>query len=120
MFRETDFIGSNYPTDLYNQYSDNRVISDIEQEKFYQLVFSPDPETGNPCSDVRYLLKGTDEGFKQFIKDKLFKANPEVELAETAEEAELLLKKNIMTSEQYAEYVKEYVTNMYIEENAVS
>lgn len=85
---------------------------DEDNVKFCQLVFSPDPLTGNPQSEVAYMLSGADEGFKAFLKEKLFNAIPEGQLAETSDEAESLVKKNIYTQEQFANVCREYVTRM--------
>lgn len=83
--------------------------ADPEQVKFTKLVFAPDPETGNPCSDVSYMLTGTDEGFKQFVKQKLFQPGAEVPLAESADEALQLVKPNMVSEDQYLKFMNEYV-----------
>ena len=84
-------------------------VADPEQVKFIKLVFAPDPETKNPCSDVSYMLTGTDEGFKQFVKQKLFQPGAEVPLADSADEALHLVKPNMVTEDQFLSYMNEYV-----------
>lgn len=114
MFRASDFYSTLDIVDneVFNQYDGQEVVADVEQARFYQLVFEPDVETGNPRSDVSYLLTGHDEGFKQYIKDNLFKPNPQGSLADTPDEAEVLIKPNLMTAEMYAQAAKDYVVNM--------
>lgn len=114
MFRVSDFYKGVDEVAVcdFNPYDGCEVVADVEQAKFYKLVFAPDPETGNPCSDVSYLLSGTDDGFKQYIKEKLFQPNPSGAMAEDSEVAEAMIKPNILTSSAYAEYAKEYVSNM--------
>ena len=92
-------------------------VADPEQVKFTKLVFAPDPETKNPCSDVSYMLTGTDEGFKQFVKQKLFQPGPEVPLAESADEALQFVKPNMVTEDQFLTYLNEYVReNAFVRE----
>lgn len=114
MFRASDFYSTldTVDNDFFNQYDGQEVVADVEQARFYQLVFECDVETGNPRSDVSYLLTGHDEGFKQYIKDNLFKPNPQGSLADTPEEAEALIKPNLMTAEMFASAAKDYVVNM--------
>ena len=84
-------------------------VADPEQVKFTKLVFAPDPETKNPCSDVSYMLTGTDEGFKQFVKQKLFQPGAEVPLADSADEALQFVKPNMVTEDQFLTYLNDYV-----------
>lgn len=85
-----------------------------ELEKLQVMVFSPDPLTGNPTSDIAVLLHGSDDGFKQFIKEKLLNPIPQSSLAESSDEAMQLVRKNLQTNEQYYESVNEYVKNQLI------
>lgn len=80
-------------------------------KRLQTMVFSPDPNTGNPCSEIAILLSGSDPAFQQFIKDKLMQPQASGLLADSADEAAALVHKNLMTSEQYANYVCEYVVN---------
>lgn len=82
-----------------------------ELEKLQVMVFSPDPLTGNPTSDVAVLLHGSDDGFKQFIKEKLLHPVSQSALADSSEEALQLVHKNLQTNEQYYDAVNEYVRN---------
>lgn len=89
---------------------------DEETSQLQKLVFAGDSTTGNPVSDVTYLLSGADEGFKQFIKDKLLSAQPQMPMAETADEAQQLVRHNLMTASQYEEYCRDYVIRLQQQE----
>lgn len=93
---------------------------DPEQLKFTKLVFAPDPLTGNPNSEISYILHGEDPQFQQWIKEKLFMPTLQANahLAGTAEEAEALVKKNMCTPAQFECIVRDYVTNMMKEANS--
>lgn len=109
MFRKSDFYNHNRVSEPVNQYQTDVVRADVEMEKFQSLVFAPDPITGNPISDVSYLLYGTDEGFKQYVKQRLFAPGSSGALASTAEEAEKFVKPNVMTRDQYLIMMNDYV-----------
>lgn len=100
----------------FNKNDYNFYEMDEENLKFCQMVFSADPLTGNPQSEIAYMLSGSDEGFKQFIKDKLFNPIPQGSLAEDADTAMQLVHKNAYTQEQFSEICRDYVTNMMIEQ----
>ena len=113
--RKKDFYNNDLEVsvnEVFNPYSLNEVVADPEQQKFNSLVFAPDPETGNPNSDVYYLLHGNDEGLKSFIKEKLFNSSGSASLAEDADVALDMVKPNLMTQSQYLEHCKEYVSKM--------
>lgn len=93
--------------------------ADLESLKFIRLVFAPDPDTGNPVSDVRYMLSGTDEGFKQFVKDKLFRAGAPAVLADDPDEALAIVKPNAMTEDQYLSFMNVYVRSKMVQEEVV-
>lgn len=109
MFRKSDFYNHNREAKPVNQYQTDVVRADVEMEKFQSLVFAPDPITGNPISDVSYLLYGTDEGFKQYVKQRLFAPGSSGVLAPTAEEAEKFVKPNVMTRDEYLTMMNDYV-----------
>lgn len=109
MFRKSDFYNHNRVSKPVNQYQSDVVRADVEMEKFQSLVFAPDPITGNPISDVSYLMYGTDEGFKQYVKQRLFSPGSPGVLAPTAEEAEMFVKPNVMTRDQYLTMMHDYV-----------
>lgn len=111
MHKKSDFYKHDRVAHPTNQYKDDVVRVDPEMEKFQSLVFAPDPLTGNPTSDVHYLLYGTDEGFKQFVKQRLFTPGTSGAVAATAEEAEKFVKPNVMTREQYLSFMKEYAVS---------
>lgn len=90
------------------------VCLDEEQQQFNQLVFAPDPVTGNPTSVVAFMLSGADEGFKQYVKDKLLKAVPNGSMADSAEEAMDCIKPNCVSIEQYHEFMQDYVRNQMV------
>lgn len=90
----------------------NLVEFDEDNLKFCQMVFSPDPVTGNPMSEVAYMLSGADDGFKQYLKDKLFTPVPQGSLADNPDEAMALVKKASYTPEQYNDAIHDYVLNM--------
>ena len=95
-------------------------VADPEQVKFTKLVFAPDPETKNPCSDVSYLLTGTDEGFKQFVKQKLFQSGADVPLADSADEALQFVKPNLITEDQFLTLMNDYVCeNAFVREESL-
>ena len=95
-------------------------VADPEQVKFTKLVFAPDPETKNPCSDVSYLLTGTDEGFKQFVKQKLFQSGADVPLADSADEALQFVKPNLITEDQFLTLMNDYVReNAFVREESL-
>lgn len=91
--------------------------ADLESLKFTRLVFAPDPDTGNPVSDVRYMLSGTDEGFKQYVKEKLFRAGAPTVLADDPDQALAVVKPNAMTEDQYLSFMNEYVRSQMIQQN---
>lgn len=99
-------------SEAVNKNSLDMIVYDEDNLKFCQMVFSPDPLTGNPTSEIAYMLSGSDEGFKQFLKDKLFNAIPQGTLADTPEEAMQLVKKNVYTQEQFADICKQYVISL--------
>ena len=106
-YRKKDF-------DSFNPYFNTVDVEDPETKRLQELVFCPDPETGNPRSDVSYLMTGADEGFKAFIKEKLLQ--PGVNqglLADTPDEAMQFVKPSIMSSEQYYNEMRNYVTKMF-------
>lgn len=72
--------------------------------------------TGNPQSEIAYMLSGSDDGFKQFLKDKLFNPIPEGSLAEDSDTAMELVHKNAYTQEQFTGICRDYVTNMMREQ----
>lgn len=63
------------------------------------------------------MLSGADEGFKAFLKEKLFNPIPEGTLAEDSETAMSLVHKNVYTQEQFSEICRDYVTKMMNESN---
>lgn len=93
---------------------------DKENEEFLQMVFKPDPVTKNPTSEIAYMLSGADEGFKQFLKDRLFNAVPQGALADDPDEAAALVKHNLMTQEEFANVTRDYVVNMLKEQELKS
>lgn len=115
MHKKSDFYKHDRVAHPTNQYKDDVVRVDPEMEKFQSLVFAPDPLTGNPTSDVHYLLYGTDEGFKQYVKQRLFTPGSFGAVASTAEEAEKFVKPNVVTREQYLSFMKDYVTSHMFE-----
>lgn len=117
MFRKSDFYKHDREAKPVNQYQSDVVRADAEMEKFQSLVFAPDPITGNPISDVSYLLYGTDEGFKQYVKQRLFAPGSPGLLAPTAEEAEKFVKPNVMTREQYLTMMNDYVYSQLMKPN---
>ena len=48
--------------DSFNPYFTTVDVEDPETKRLQELVFSPDPETGNPRSDVYYLMSGSGIG----------------------------------------------------------
>lgn len=105
-----------YDNISFNKNDYNIIDMDEDNLKFCQMVFSSDPLTGNPQSEIAYMLSGSDEGFKQFLKDKLFNPIPEGSLAEDADTAMQLVHKNVYTQEQFAEICRDYVTNMMLDQ----
>lgn len=115
MPRIKDFYKGFKPEDkseVVNKNTLDMIVFDEENLKFCQLVFSPDPLTGNPTSEVAYMLSGSDEGFKQFLKDKLFNAIPQGPLADNPDEAMQLVKKNAYTQDQFVDICKQYVISL--------
>lgn len=86
-------------------------VSD-DVKRLQELVFSPDPNTCNPSSDVAYMLSGSDPAFQQFLKDRLFRPQGNSLLADSPDEAAALVHKNLMTSEEYASAVRDYVVSL--------
>lgn len=102
----------------FNKNSLDLVIMPVEQERLTKLVFAADPNTGNPSSDVAYMLKGSDPSFKQYIKDNLMSGSiASSALADSAEEASELVHKNLMTTNQYNEMVIGYVKEKFSKKN---
>lgn len=91
--------------------SGDAVVKEDELSRISQIVFALDPLTGNPTSDISYLISSGDEGFKEYIKNILFKDNPQGVMAETPEEAAALVKKSMMTFSDYEKSLREYVLN---------
>lgn len=103
------------PNELdFNQYDYNKVEMSLDQRSFYELVFSPDPVTGNPTSDIQYMLSGSDEGFKQYIREKLMQSVPSGSLVDDVEVSEALVKRNLVTENEFLSYAREYVLNNFV------
>lgn len=108
------FYGTSVVHDLIPKLDYNLFDIDSEHDEFITLVFSPDPVTLNPQSDVAFMMSSADEGFKDFVREKLLRPNGSANavLADSVEESEVLVKPNIMTANQYYNYVREYVTSL--------
>lgn len=90
--------------------------ADSDFERICKIIFKPDEITGNPSSEVLYVLKGADDGFKNFIKENLMKPLSQSAFAESSDVALDLVKRNLDTADQYQELLSSYVTNMIQEE----
>ena len=95
---------------LHRPFAD-AVVKEDELSRISQIVFAPDPLTGNPTCDIAYLMSSGDDGFKEYVKNMLFKDNPNGAMADDPEESAALVRKNMMTYGDYEEMLRNYVIN---------
>lgn len=89
---------------------------DEENKSFTALVYAQDPITYDIRSDIGFMMSSADEGFKQYVREHLLSPTPVGALADTSDEAESLVRKNLMTSEQFYSYARDYVANLQKDE----
>lgn len=80
------------------------VYNPIRQDEFEQLIFAPDPATGNPCGSLAYLAKGSDE-ISSYIREH-FIGNSQATGTSGVEDADFALKLCPNGQERNAEYMQ--------------
>lgn len=104
-----NFLSTRNKSDDFNKNDFRLVALDEEQKSFVQIVFAPSPETGNPVSAVAYMMSSSDEGFKNYVRENLLSAVTDGSMAENADDALAVVKANLVTSEEYLDFMSAYV-----------
>lgn len=101
-------------TDYLRNHPDFVDQPEDEKSVLIKRIFAPDPVTQNPRSDLAYMLKGSDDGLKEFIKTTIIGSGiQKMSGADTADEALECVKYTYEDFDEYRERLEKYISKNY-------